>query len=191
LLSIRKTCLIALPAIGLLFAPPDPARGQISISGLAGGFGFSGDDWQDVESGFGGEGVVGVRFSDRVSLGGVFHWSSHSFIGSDDAEFPGPGSDRANQISLLAQPLIHFGAADAADLFVGARAGYVSVGDTENVTGITAGPVAGVGFLVGEDVMVGALASWALLSLSKDFGGSTWGGGVFVSVGLGDGEGGG
>lgn len=187
--SIGRRVLPALLALAFVAAVPAVAHAQVGVSGVVGIFGFGGDDFDGLDPGLGIEGGISARTSDAFSIGGVFHWSNH---GIEDTE------EDLTQISIMAQPLIHLGEPGETDVFFGARGGWTQIGDDVDFTGIIVGPVAGVGFPLGERTTFGVGGTFDLVSVdNSDTGGcnaegdsctgSNWGAGAFITVGLGGG----
>jgi hypothetical protein len=190
--SICQKLLPAICAVALLVAVPAAAQAQIYLFADAGVVGYGGEDLDGINAGFGAEGGIGTRLGSSFSLSGVFGWSTHGT--SSDVSLPcvecASGTPSVSQISIMARPLIHFGGDNGgADFFVGAHGGYTSMGPSgEKVNGLIIGPVAGVGFPMGDSGSFGVGGNYSALSLSDDVNGSTWGAVAFITFGLGGGN---
>jgi hypothetical protein len=175
--SIDKWFVVAAFAVAILGAVPVAAHAQLGVHAVAGVWGFSGDDLDDLDAGFGVDGGISVRPSDQFSIGGGFHWSSHGVAES---------TDDVTMIQVVATPVIHLGAPGETDVFFGARGGWARLSDNdEDLTGVVVGPLAGVGFPLGGRVSAGVGGTFSLLSLTDDVSGSSWGVGAFIGIGLG------
>ncbi|MDX1394612.1 MAG: outer membrane beta-barrel protein [Gemmatimonadota bacterium] len=187
--SIGRKLVPAALALAFAAAVPATAQAQVFLAGTAGISGFSGDDWDGVGSGFTAGGAIGTRLGGSFTLAGIFGWSTH---GTDDTGVAlpcigctTPGEDDLTAISIEIQPAVRFGAEGSTYFWVGARGGYASVGADEDATGLIIGPVAGVGFPLSSNVVLGAAGNWSILNLSHDdltdnLKGSKWGIGAYL-----------
>jgi len=178
--SIRRGVVLAALAIAFVAAIPASADAQWFIAGSAGMSGFSGDDFDGIDAGFQAQGAIGSRVGGgKFSLAGLFGYSNHGVSESESS---------IDAITVEAQAAVRVGPEEGTAAFIGARGGYASIGDDEKVNGLIIGPVAGVGFPLGGRTTLGVAGDWQFLSLSDDVGGSKWGVGVYLLVGLGGGS---
>ena len=84
--SIRRGVVLAAFAVAFIAAIPAGAQAQAFIAASAGISGFSGDDFDGVDSGFAAGAAVGTRVgSGGLPIAGLFGYSNHGISDSEES----------------------------------------------------------------------------------------------------------
>jgi hypothetical protein len=163
------TVALALLACTLAVTPGHAQQAiRVGLAGVGGYFMLEGDDFEEVDDGFGAEGVLRLSLLNRLQVGGGVHWSRHhlGFLQSD-----------LSVLVIFAEPRLTFARESPRVVpFVAGRIGY-ALQSTEirtqggqievDAAGYLLGAVAGLEFPLTSNLALETSGSYYWISLRE------------------------
>ena len=169
----------ALLVIALLAAVPVTLQAQekgLGIAGNAGVFIPGGEDFEDLDSGFGAEGALSWAWASGFELGAGFRWSTHE---AED-EGASPEDDGVDLVGIFGEAGWRFNSRPVNSVvvmpFVKARGGYVRADidstdeESDDLNGWSVGGQAGLEVWLSRTLAITGAASVDFLSLEESEG---------------------